>query len=260
MIGGWDHSPIIFCMMNKIYEVNYAGFPVRYSFIYPKTRYLFKRYIKPSYSENYDIRSTEERIERARKLLPEDSEDAYIEYRTLIALTARELLKYRYCIFHCASFVYRGYAWLLTAPSGTGKTTQYFNWMKLFPDEITMISGDMPVLCLNENSVITVNPSSWNGKEDIGNQISAELGGIIYLEQGDKNMISPLSARDGLIDIYRQFIVLPDTEEEIISLAKIIDCMFRRYPVMKYVNQGDEQSTELLRSSINHILEEKHGS
>ncbi len=134
-------------MDKKIFEATYADHPVYYSFLNPATRYQFRNYIRPvNHIDHYEIRVTQEQIEEGRPFLPSNSKDSYIEYRILIQLISKFLLRNECCIFHCASFVYKGYAWLLTAPSGTGKTTQYNNWQRLFPDEIVMISGDMPVL------------------------------------------------------------------------------------------------------------------
>ena len=246
-------------MSERIYEIIYAGHPVYYSFLNQATVYKFKNYIKTAQNiYQYDIKVTPEQIETGRPFLPSDSKDSYIEYRLLIQLTSRFLLRYNCCIFHSVSFVYQGYAWLLTAPSGTGKTTQYCNWKKTFPDEIIMISGDMPVLECREDEKIYVHPTSWNGKENIGNKISAPLGGIIYLEQGPDNKIDRLSVHDGLLSVYNQFIVIPETKEEISSLCKIIETMFKNYPVLKYLNSGDEYSTVLLRKSISSIMETKY--
>lgn len=245
-------------MKERLFKATYAGHPVYYSFLNAATRYLFKSYIKSASVNQFDIKVTQEQIEKGRPFLPPDSKDSYIEYRLLIQLTSKFLLRHYCCVFHCASFVYKGYAWLLTAPSGTGKTTQYFNWQRLFPDEITMISGDMPVLECKEDGNIYVHPTSWNGKENIGNRISAPLGGVIYLEQGDHNCISSFSVHDGLLPIYQQFIVLPDTKEEILILSNIIETIFKNYPILKYVNQGNDESTILLRETINHILETKY--
>ena len=105
---------------------------------------------------------------------------------------------------------------------------------------------------------IYVHPTSWNGKENIGNKISAPLGGVIYLEQGDQNSIDGLSVHNGILPVYKQFIVLPDTEEEIRSLSRIIETMFRNYPVLKYINLGNDESTILLRNRINEIIEERY--
>lgn len=132
------------------------------------------------------------------------------------------------------------------------------NWQRLFPDEITMISGDMPVLENRDDGTIWVYPTSWNGKESIGNKISAPLGGIVYLEQGKENSLTVLPARDGMIPLFSQFIVIPETVEEIKSLTLIMERMFSSYPVMKYVNLGNDDSTVLLRDMINGIMEERY--
>ena len=200
--------------------------------------------------------STPERIERARPLLPPDSRNEYVEYRSLISLTAKTLLRYDCCIFHCACFVWQGYAWLLTAPSGVGKTTQYYNWRGAHPDEITMISGDMPVLERRDDGSILAHPTSWNGKENIGSRLSAPVGGVVLLEQGKKNALSRPPVSELLIPIFRQFIVRPDTEEEVHALARLLDQMFRALPFWKRVNLGDAASTELLREAFSQRLAE----
>ena len=41
----------------------------------------------------------------------------------------------------------------------------------MFPDEITMISGDMPVLERREDGTVWAHPSPWNGKEKIGEEV-----------------------------------------------------------------------------------------
>ena len=242
-------------MEHKIFEIQYANYFVRYAFHYPGTRWIFRDYLQPSEAETYDVLSSLERIERARSLLPTDSTDAYVEYRTLIGLTAKELLKYDCCIFHCASFVWKGKAFLLTAPSGTGKTTQYFNWQRLFPGEITMISGDMPVLERREDGSVWAHPTSWNGKENIGNRICAPVGGIVLLQQGKENRIAPLSARDAILPFFNQFIVRPETEEQIHALARLMDQMLQNVPCFKLVNQGEDASTILLRETLLPLTE-----
>lgn len=237
-----------------IYEVKYGDHPVRYSFVYPTTKRLFKRYLHVSDADTYDIQAEPWLIERTRKFLPEDSKDSYVEYRTLIGLTSKYLLEHKACIFHSVSFEYKGYAWLLSAPSGTGKTTQYLNWQRLFPDEIKMISGDMPVLEIQDDGSLMVYPTSWNGKEDIGNMISAPLGGIVILSQGNQNVASKLSAEAGVLPVFSQFIVKPDTEQQIKMIGKIAETMFLRYPVYSFTNKGDDDSTKILHELIDQLV------
>lgn len=244
-------------MANIVYEAYYAGHPVTYSFRYPATRTRFRNYVKRKKTDDFNIRVDEEQLQRGLSYFPEGTSESYIEFQLLTGLTSIFLLKHHCAIFHCVSFIYKGYAWLLTAPSGTGKTTQYMNWKSLYSDEIMMISGDKPVLERISSKTINVHPSPWNGKERIANKITAPLGGIIYLEQGDHNEIQSMPAKDGLINIFLQFMGRPETHEEVFSLASIVECMFMNYPVWKYVNQGNTESTILLRETIRQYME-KH--
>ena len=245
--------------MTKIYEADYAGHMIRFSFIYNETKRYFRTFIRPSASDDYDIRAEESEIQRVKLLLPEDGKYAYAEYRSLISRTAEEILKYGCCIFHSVSFIYQGKAFLLTGPSGVGKSTQYFNWQTLFPGEITMISGDMPVLESRMDGSIWIYPTSWNGKENVGNRINGQAGGIVLLEQGDENRITRLSASEAVLPIIEQFLVRPETEPQVYALAGIADCVLRNLPVWKMVNTGDDSSTRLLRDTLLRFLDMEAG-
>ena len=242
-------------MRKRVYQTEYAGHVLRYSLLFPGTRFMFTPFLCPAEGDDFDIAATPELIELARTMLPEDSRDAYVEYRVLIELTSRELLKYGCCIFHSVSFVWEGKTFLLTAPSGIGKTTQYLNWQRLFPDEITMISGDMPVLERQEDGSVWAHPTTWNGKENLGNPICAPVAGIVLLEQGKENRIRLLSARDAVMPFFEQFIVRPETEEQIRALARLMDQMLRNVPCFKLVNLGDDASTTLLRETLAPLAE-----
>ena len=237
-------------MADAVYQMNIAGHPLRYAFLYPATRYKLHPWPRPVEGERFDIRVTPEKIALGRNFLTPDLSDEYVEYRCLIELTARALLRYGCSIFHAASFVWRDRAWLLTGPSGVGKTTQYNNWQRLFPGEITMISGDMPVLEARDDGSVWVHPSSWNGKENLSSGLSAPLGGLVLLEQGRENRIAPLSPAEGVAPVFKQFMALPETEEEILLLTQLEDRLLRAAPAWKLVNLGDDASTRLLRRTL----------
>lgn len=238
--------------MNEVYEARLAGHPLRYAFRYPETRRYFRSWLKPCGGEA-EILAAPEDIARAHALIPQENAEDYAEFKALIGLTGRALLRRGCSIFHAAAFLWRDRAWLLTAPSGTGKTTQFMNWRRVLPAEITMISGDMPVLALAEDGV-TVHPSPWNGKEDIGSFLSAPLGGTVLLEQGAENRMEPLPTREAIEALFSQFPFDPETEEEIRTMCRLLDEVLRA-PVWKLVNRGDAASTELLRSTLSGGIE-----
>ena len=239
-------------MRKRIYQTEYAGHPVRYRFLVPVTRLRFGSWARPAKGEDYDVFVTPERLKLARELLQEDYTDNYVEFRTQTELSSHPLLQYGCCFFHAVSFCWQGRAFLLTAPSGTGKTTQFLNWQRLHPGEITMICGDMPVLERRDDGTIWVHPSPWNGKEDLGDRHHppAPLAGIVLLEQGQDNTIAPLPVREAIPALFPQFIVQPNTEAEILALTGLMDQMLRTVPVRKLTNRGDDASTELLRQTL----------
>ncbi len=230
--------------------MKYAGHPLRYSFLYPGTRFLMCPLPARAEGEAFDVSVTPALHALGRTELPPDSTDQYVEYRCLIELTARALLRYDCTILHAASFVWRDRAWLLTAPSGTGKTTQFLNWQRLFPGELTMISGDMPVLEAREDGGIWVHPSAWNGKERLFSRQSAPLGGLVLLEQGPENRIAPLVPEKCLMPLFRQIMARPETEDEIRRMARLLDRTLRTAPAWTYTNLGDDASTLLLRETL----------
>ena len=244
-------------MAKRVYQLNYAGHPVRYSFLHPQTYALLRPFPRVVDGVEADVAVTQELIDRERPLILEDSSDSFVEYRCLIGLTAQKLLQYGCCIFHSASFVFRDRAWLLAAPPGTGKTTQYLNWQRLHPGEITMISGDMPVLEGRPDGSVWAHPSSWNGKENLKSWLSAPLGGVVLLEQGNEDQIRQVSPKEAILPLFRQFMVPLETEEEIKALAKLMEQMLTAAPCWKMVNRGGDESTVLLRATLLEQLEKE---
>ena len=243
--------------MKRLFEIKYAGLPVIYKLRNKKTSQFFTGFIHLSESDVFDILMTNDEFNFFRKIHSEDISDEYVEYKGLLYLTAKKLLVYNCCIFHAVSFIWKEKAWLLTGKSGIGKTTQYLNWNKFFPNEISMISGDMPVLDFNGNKIL-VHPSPWNGKERIRGKASAELGGIIFLEQNIQNSIEYNGVNDSIISLFHQFSVFPENEEEICALAKMVQNIIENVPVWIFSNDGSSNSSVLLRKTILECVEKEN--
>lgn len=246
-------------MDNKVFQWTLGEHPVSISFLDPTTRFLLKPLPRTSLANSVDLAVTPEILEQGRRILESGSSNAYIEYRCLISVSARYLLRYKACVFHAVAFSWRGKAWLLPAPSGTGKTTQYLNWQRLFPGEIEMISGDLPILEAREDGSVWVYPSSWNGKENMYGAPAAPLGGLVLLEQGKEDRMLPLPPQEAVIPLLQQFMVLPETEEEILQLASLLERMLLAAPCRRFVNLGGDPSTVLLRQTFSDFLEKEAG-
>ena len=247
-----------------IYKIQYGKHSLRYLLNNIETRLTFGQYMSRTDEIEYDVWASPQEIEDFRTHLTSEftfeAEETYSENRTLKTITSYALRSFDCLLFHAVSFVYKGRAWLLTAPSGTGKTTQYMNWQRSFPGEITMISGDTPALECCEDGKVMVYSTPWNGKENIGNMISAELEGIVFLSQGDHNELSKNTQADCVGRFMSQIIGLPKTEEQVLKLAKLTDQILNSAHEWSFVNLGNDASTAMLREAIQAHMSGKEGN
>lgn len=243
-------------MNQKIYEESFSGYRIRYRFRYSGTKRYMAPYLKEAAGSQYDIQASTDYIDWHRPFYTEDQANSYIEYKSLIGLTSQALLPRGACIMHAVAVKIHGYCWLITAPSGTGKTTQYYHLKSLYGNKVSMICGDMPLLEWTEDGKITVHPSPWNGKERIKGRESAPLGGILFLRQGQENMIRRIDSSEAVIQTLLQLAFLPDTEEEALHIANFADRLLRTYPIWEMVNLGDPASARLAAETFLAYLEE----
>lgn len=229
-----------------------------YKLRYPETKKYFKDYICEEIpeTEKEELTITDGLWERHKNITFPGITEAYTEFYALLGVTSRRLLKDGKCLFHGVAFLWRGKAWIITAPSGTGKTTQLRIWQKLYGKEMEVINGDKPIMECREDGTVWVYPSPWNGKENFSGTKSGRLAGIIYLEQADHNAISRMSVRSAMIPIYRQFLYYGDHEEEIRDAGHMLNIILRNIPVWKLCNLGDEASAVLTRETLLEYLEE----
>ena len=223
--------------MKNVFCINIANVPLRYQFIYNETGRYFAGNIKVFDSDDFDIKMHINEFDFFRKRHPDDVSNSYIEYKGLIYLTAEELLNYNCCIFHAVSFIWNGKAWLFTGRSGIGKTTQYLNWMKMHSEEISIISGDMPMLDFRNDRII-VHPSPWNGKESIKGTIPADLGGIIILNQNTDISIEKAKRNESIVSLFKQFAIILNSKKEVDTIAKMTQRIIEEVPIWIFENDG----------------------
>ncbi len=88
----------------------------------------------------------------------------------------------------------RGY--LMTAPSGTGKSTHTFLWYKHIP-ECDLMNDDNPIVRIIDGKSI-VYGSPWSGKTNCYRNIEAPIGAIVRIQQRPQNTIRPMSPVESL--------------------------------------------------------------
>lgn len=247
-------------MNNNQYSLAFGGFSLRYFFIFSETARYFDGYLSECAEDSSQrcIRVTREFMEECRWLVSEDEESLpFLEFQTLMLATGNTLPASGRALFHAAALLWKGKAWLISAPSGTGKTTQLRHWRDLLKREVKIINGDKPFLeCRNDGSV-WIYSSPWRGKEKFGVRgQNAPLGGIILLKQGKENHMERIDPGEAVMPLFRAFISCPETTEQIRCQARILDHMLDAVPVWRLTNLGDTSSALLTHETLNRYLEE----
>ncbi|MDO4413694.1 MAG: hypothetical protein Q4C20_01310 [Erysipelotrichaceae bacterium] len=239
--------------MSRKYTGNIGQIDLQFQFRFEDTSRYFKNWLSECTEDILNpVQVTQQDFDDQKRwgLI----ENSYVEFLLSAYRTCDYLLKYSRCIFHGAVFLWKGKAFIFTAQSGVGKSTQLFHWLKLYGDEIKIMNGDKPVL-YSESSRVIVYPSPWKGKEGLGSDsLTAPLGGIIILEQGKENHIERLIPQKSVPQLLMRILFTAETEESVRNAGRMIEAIVMSVPVWKLINKGDADSAKLTHETIRKEL------
>ncbi len=169
---------------------------------------------------DFTVSATNEEIERERIASDSEFSDGYLESVCIYRAIAKKLPSYNAFVMHSAVIEYENKAYCFAAKSGTGKTTHILLWQRAFGEKVRIINGDKPIMrFINEKLFAFGTP--WSGKEDLGENICAQVNGICFLEQAEQNSISELSSHLSLNKLLKQIYFPSDAQEASITLDMI---------------------------------------
>lgn len=97
-----------------------------------------------------------------------------------------------------------GEGYMVTAPSGYGKTTQARLWLKAFPDRARIINGDNPIVRKDCDSFVAYG-TPFCGKEGYQVNIGVPLRGFCYLKHGEANSIRRMDSTVAFAQLLREY-------------------------------------------------------
>ena len=162
--------------------------------------------------------------------------------------------KYDRVLFHGSSLSIEGQGVLFTAKSGTGKSTHTRNWRKVFGDRVKMVNDDKPFLHITDGGV-TVWGSPWQGKHGLGENISAPLEAICFLNRGEDNHIAPIPPRE-LYPLLLQQTYTPDDPGMMGKTLALVDRLSRNTRLFKLYCNMDPASAQVAFHGIETELGE----
>jgi hypothetical protein len=181
--------------------------------------------------------------------VPERREQLFHVLRHLFLYYARQ----RGCFaLHSASILYRGKAWLFSAPSGTGKSTQAALWGREYG--VPQLNGDLGLLSLTEKGA-AFHGMPWCGTSGISVPGTRPLGGIILLRQGRDNALESLTPEETQLRLMNRLISPAWTREQLEGNLAFAGALGERVPVWRYTCTKEAESARFLRGTIDAFLE-----
>lgn len=178
------------------------------------------------------------------------TDSAFGEFSMLPIRVSEALMAYDRFILHAAAFRFRDRAYLITAGSGVGKTTQLRHLLALHPGDTAVICGDRPVIELCADGGAVVHPSPWNGKEDMYGSGAAPLGGVIVLRRDDENAFTPIDARLAAPDVFASVFQSFETEGVIRRAAAAASRLLEGAAVYMLTSRDAPDSTRLMADAL----------
>lgn len=245
-------------MEEQIIPLRLAKIPLRLKLSHGLDKRLYEGFIDPDAAEGTPaVWVSQADLEARRDLYPAGMSDMLLEYNELPGRVSEYLLEHDCCLFHGAAFLWREKAYIFTAPSGTGKSTQYVLWKEQLGEEMQILNGDKPILRLEADGRLWVYPSPWQGKENMGSMRCAPLGGVIVLQQGVVNSVRRLRPVEAVAPLYLQFLFPGETEETVRRVCALESCLIDQVPVWHMVNRGDVDSAKLCINTMLQFEEDR---
>lgn len=95
-------------------------------------------------------------------------------------------------LIHASVIRCNGRGYLMTAPSGTGKSTHTYLWYTTIPG-CDLMNDDNPVIRISTEGQAMVYGSPWSGKTRCYRNVEAPIGGIVSIKRRQENSIRRLA-------------------------------------------------------------------
>ena len=224
-----------------------SNYMFSYEFRFQLTERVLNYYEVP-FSDNADVIRTVSESELNR-----ESSGYSLEYQEslhILSEISKKIIYTNASVFHGVALRILGKNYIITARSGTGKTTQYKNLKTLYGSDIQILNGDKPILNFSKEEHIMIDPSPWSGKEGWATELGGELSGIIVLKQAKENRIRKLDKAVAVPLVLKRFLCVPDSVEKIRILCNMTEMLLDNCPVWLMENLGDYDSSRLLYDTL----------
>ena len=217
----------------RVYRIADMNIAVEARYDYT-TEYL-SGYLTDSTDYELYIAVTEDMIAHERSLNVQIHGDPFTdeicEVVAILRVICDHIIRRGGFFLHCSCLSCDGDGIIFTAPSGTGKSTHAALWRRVYGDRVQMINDDKPLVRLKDGEFI-IYGTPWNGKHNIGNNISAPIKAVFFLEQAPENSAERVDAFTALSLLLQQT-VLPPKREDMSALMDMLGKLVENTPMFR---------------------------
>lgn len=158
--------------------------------------------------------------------------DEYMEPLVVYQKIADKLIAFDTLLMHGAVVATECNAYMLTAPSGVGKSTRAKIWLDEYPGSI-IVNGDKPLIKVTDTEILACG-TPWCGKEEWNTNIMVPLRAVFLLERAneeEKTTIEEISIGKAFPTLLQQTYRPDDPEamRKTIQLLKSMEGRVRFY-------------------------------
>ncbi len=146
---------------------------------------------------------------------------------------------------HSSSFAIDGKGVIVSAPSGTGKSTHTGLWKERYGDRVTLLNDDRPVIRFLEGKPMLCG-TPWSGSTDIFANLKVPLEGVVMLTRSSENRIERLDMARAL-EMLMPRCFLPYFDGGLMEATiKVIEKLVETVPVYLLQCRPDYEAVELV--------------
>ena len=196
---------------------------------------------------DYEITMTEEDLEN--EVTEGSNGKVYVneEISALYRKIADIFVNKGVVVFHGSSFKVNDYGFIVTARSGVGKSTHVKLLEQYIDDGFSYINDDKPLVNINNMFVYS---SPWNGKERRGNNLSAPLKAVIFLNRNLDNTCRKIINKEEIYVRLLSQIYLPKEKVKREKALKIVDILLQNLNFYEINVNKDIESAKMTYEEI----------
>ena len=151
-------------------------------------------------------------------------------------------------LMHASVVSLEGRGYLMTAPSGTGKSTHTRLWRQCF-DQCELVNDDNPVVRIEQGKAI-VYGSPWSGETPCYRNVCHPVGAYVRLFQEPENNIHPYQPLEAYAMLLPAMSCMVWDKRMQTGVSKTVAEMVRLNPMYRLGCRPDEAAARLCRDTI----------